>query len=97
MLVLSRKLNERIQIGNDIQVTILSVDRNRVKVGVTAPDHVRVTRSELLPISGIAGSLHRTQPSTSGLPDLQTSSRQPTANHGQYCECETCSQIQPKG
>ncbi len=49
MLVLSRKINESIAIGPDIQLTVLSINGSRVKVGIEAPPHVRVLRDELSP------------------------------------------------
>ncbi len=52
MLVLSRKKNETIVIGSDIQITVVSVSAHRVKIGIQAPDYVRVLRSELLPLGG---------------------------------------------
>jgi carbon storage regulator CsrA len=52
MLVLSRKTHETIVIGSDIQVTVVSVSANRVKIGIQAPDDVRVLRSELSPPGG---------------------------------------------
>jgi len=48
MLVLSRKVGERIHIGNDIIVTVLSVRGGRVRVGIEAPDGVQIKREELL-------------------------------------------------
>ncbi len=47
MLVLSRKLDQSIQIGDEITVTIVSVKGNTVRLGISAPDHIRVARSEL--------------------------------------------------
>ena len=47
MLVLSRKTREDIQIGDDITITILAIDGNRVRIGITAPDGVPVDRAEL--------------------------------------------------
>lgn len=48
MLVLSRKANEAITIGDDIQVTVLSIDADRVKLGIEAPRDVRVYRYETI-------------------------------------------------
>lgn len=48
MLVLSRKKDERIVIGDDIVVTIVEVAGQRVRLGVEAPREVRVMRGELL-------------------------------------------------
>jgi carbon storage regulator len=47
MLVLSRKQNEQILVGDDIEITIVEMGRHRVKVGISAPPHVRVLRREL--------------------------------------------------
>jgi carbon storage regulator len=49
MLVLSRKLNEKIVIDGEITVTIVKIDRNQVRIGIEAPGHVRVYREEILP------------------------------------------------
>lgn len=48
MLVLTRKAEESIRIGDDITVTILSIDGERVRVGIDAPRSIRVYREELL-------------------------------------------------
>lgn len=47
MLVLTRKAQERILIGDNIKVTILRVKGNAVRVGIDAPSDVRVVRGEL--------------------------------------------------
>ena len=47
MLVLGRKQGESIRIGTEIEVTIVGISGNRVRVGIKAPDHVRVLRQEL--------------------------------------------------
>ena len=49
MLVLSRKVNEKVMIGNDITITIVKIDRNQVRIGIEAPGHVPVYREEILP------------------------------------------------
>jgi carbon storage regulator len=51
MLVLCRKQNERIMIGDDIVVTIAKIDRNQVRIGIEAPRNVRVFREELLSVA----------------------------------------------
>ncbi len=47
MLVLGRKTNESILIGDDIEVTVLAVEGDRVKIGIKAPGSVRILRQEL--------------------------------------------------
>jgi len=47
MLVLTRKLDEAIQIGDNIKITVLRVKGNTVRIGIEAPKSVRVIRDEL--------------------------------------------------
>ncbi len=47
MLVLSRKIEESLIIADDIVVTILGVDGDRVRVGISAPPEIRVVRQEV--------------------------------------------------
>ncbi|WP_372720679.1 carbon storage regulator [Novipirellula sp.] len=47
MLVLTRKLDEKIQIGNDITITLVRVQGNTVRIGIEAPRDIRVIRAEL--------------------------------------------------
>jgi carbon storage regulator len=48
MLVLSRKVGEKVLVADDIVVTVLAVRGNQVKIGIEAPEWVRVVRAELL-------------------------------------------------
>lgn len=47
MLALSRKKNEAIIINNNIQVTVLEVKGDQVKIGITAPKEVPIYRKEV--------------------------------------------------
>ena len=47
MLVLSRKPGEKVVIGDGITVTVVEVKGNRIRVGIDAPDQVRILRAEL--------------------------------------------------
>ena len=47
MLILSRKINEKICIGGNITLTIIDVKGDQVKVGVEAPKEVKVFRQEV--------------------------------------------------
>jgi carbon storage regulator len=48
MLVLSRKLNEKIVIDGGIVVTVVKIDRNQIRLGIEAPGNVRVFREEII-------------------------------------------------
>lgn len=47
MLVLTRKLNEEVVIAGQIQIQILEVSGNRVRLGITAPDDISIQRREI--------------------------------------------------
>lgn len=47
MLVLTRKIGQSFQIGEDIKVTITEVSGDKVKIGIDAPREMRVLRDEL--------------------------------------------------
>jgi len=47
MLILSRRPNEAIRIGDDIEVMVLSVDGRVVRLGISAPRELRVDRQEV--------------------------------------------------
>jgi carbon storage regulator len=44
MLVLTRKLGERISIGHDVEVVVLKVSGNRVRLGISAPPDIPIQR-----------------------------------------------------
>ena len=48
MLVLARKLDESIVIGDDVVVKVISIEKGVVKLGIEAPSSVSIMRSELL-------------------------------------------------
>ena len=50
MLVLSRKLGEKIMIGENIVVTVVKIDRNQIRLGIEAPQDVPVFREEIMPL-----------------------------------------------
>jgi carbon storage regulator CsrA len=47
MLVLSRKASESIRIGPDIVISVLAIQGNRVRLGVSAPTDIAICRTEL--------------------------------------------------
>lgn len=48
MLVLSRKLDDVIVIGDDVRITIVKIERNCVRIGIEAPHSTPIVREELL-------------------------------------------------
>ena len=48
MLVLRRKVGEAIILGGVVEVTVLAVEGERVKLGITAPPEITIVRAELL-------------------------------------------------
>lgn len=50
MLILSRKTDESIDIGDDIQISVLEIKGSRVKLAIRAPRSISIRRSELPPI-----------------------------------------------
>lgn len=47
MLVLTRRVNEEIIIDGNIRITITAIAKDKVRIGVSAPDNVRVDRAEV--------------------------------------------------
>lgn len=50
MLVLSRKLGEKICIGENIFITVVDIDRGKIRLGIDAPRDIPIFREELLPL-----------------------------------------------
>lgn len=47
MLALARKVNQSIMIGNDIEVTILEIKGDQIKIGINAPKNIPIYRKEI--------------------------------------------------
>ena len=59
MLVLSRRLGQRFQIGEDVRITIVKVDRNSVRIGIEAPADVMIRREEILEEDEVPQNSHK--------------------------------------
>jgi carbon storage regulator len=64
MLVLSRKLGEKIYIGDNICITVVDIDRGKIRLGIEAPRDVPIYRQELLPLKATDNSV----PGSSSVP-----------------------------
>lgn len=49
MLVLSRKIGERIYVSDGIWITVVDIDRGKIRLGIDAPRDKQISREELLP------------------------------------------------
>jgi len=47
MLILSRKVNESLMIGDDVSVTVLSIKGGQIRIGISAPRDIAVHRQEI--------------------------------------------------
>lgn len=61
MLVLTRKIDEQIVIGDNIKITVIKVRNNQVRLGISAPRDVRVLRGELEPKENAATETANTE------------------------------------
>ena len=89
MLVLSRRVGERLMIGDDIVITVIEVRGDGVRLGIDAPREVRVHRAEVLEAvraanvaasavdDGVVAQLRRLVPSTSQPPESLMRETQP--------------------
>ena len=68
MLILSRKVNEKIMIGDDISISIIEIRGDQVRLGVSAPKMVKVFRQEVF--DAIRAENKAAAESSPGLPDL---------------------------
>lgn len=68
MLVLSRKIGERIVIGDNVVIQVLAVRRGQIRLGITAPTSVSIRREELPRFPAEERPPSRTLPSATPLP-----------------------------
>lgn len=68
MLVLTRKLMEKLYIGNDVCVTVVRLEGGQVRLGIDAPRDVAVVRAELLEGPGVSPRIHAEEPARTPAP-----------------------------
>ena len=80
MLVLSRKINESIQIGTDVEVTVIDVRGDVVRLGINAPQKTQIWRKELWDViveenraAAKAARVDKNSPHTAPTPQLPVS------------------------
>ena len=82
MLILSRKIDEKIKIGNDITITLIDVHGDQVKIGVEDPKDVKVMRSPINEFVGTANFIEVYVYSKDELKTKRKSSLFPPWNRG---------------
>ncbi len=70
MLILTRKPEESIMVGDDIEIKVLGIQENQVRLGITAPKHVSIHRREIYLTIQEENSEAAATPSLSVLADL---------------------------
>lgn len=53
MLVISRKLGEKVFIGPGVCIIVVDIDRSKIRLGIACPKHIPIYREELLPKEGV--------------------------------------------
>lgn len=76
MLILSRKLNEKIMIGDDVSISVIEIRGDQVKLGVDAPRSVKVFRREVF--DAILEENRAAVESASVLPDVDLGAERET-------------------
>lgn len=76
MLILTRKAGQSLVLGDDVVVTVLEVDGDRVKLGIAAPQSVRILRQELCEAVREANLAAKRSPNDLGLSALLEPLRQ---------------------
>ena len=59
MLILTRRPREVVMIGDDVQIMVLDIAGDRVRLGITAPREIQVRRDDFKPIQASPASPHR--------------------------------------
>lgn len=75
MLVLTRKPGESVMIGDDIEIAIVSVSGDQVKIGINAPKHIDIHRKEIYVQIG-----NENKSASAGVTDLSSLLKLPPRN-----------------
>jgi carbon storage regulator len=78
MLILSRKVNEKIVIGDDVTISIIEIKGDQIRIGVDAPRSVKVFRQEVF--SEIRAANKAASESSAALPKLDVPMPAPSAD-----------------
>jgi carbon storage regulator len=83
MLILTRRVGETLKVGNDVDVTVLGVKGNQIRIGIKAPKSVAVHREEIFDrIQREAELAQRSDPTRGGPVKGDTKAEEPDLNSG---------------
>ena len=83
MLILTRRVGETLKVGNDVDVTVLGVKGNQIRIGIKAPKSVAVHREEIFDrIQREAELAQRSDPTRGGPGKGDTQAEEPDLNSG---------------
>jgi carbon storage regulator len=83
MLILTRRVGETLKVGNDVDVTVLGVKGNQIRIGIKAPKSVAVHREEIFDrIQREAELAQRSDPSGGGPGKGETQAEGPNRESG---------------
>jgi len=83
MLILTRRVGETLKVGNDVDVTVLGVKGNQIRIGIKAPKSVAVHREEIFERIQREAELAQRSDSTRGGPGkADTQAEEPDPNPG---------------
>lgn len=73
MLILSRKKNEGLVINENTEITVIDIQGDKVRIGIDAPDFVKIVRKELLETEDLnrEAALIKTKPDVKKLKELE--------------------------
>jgi carbon storage regulator len=47
MLILTRKIGQRLMVGDDVIIEVVDINKSEIRLGITAPEHIKILREEL--------------------------------------------------
>ena len=85
MLILTRRVGETLKVGNDVDVTVLGVKGNQIRIGIKAPKNVAVHREEIFERIQREAELAQRSDQSRGGPekgDTQAQAQEPSLKSG---------------
>lgn len=97
MLVLTRKIGEKIVIGKNITVTVIGIGPNRVRLGIVAPEDVRIDRQEIhekIAAEAAAAAAPQREVAPTAMRPPTTAHKYAPCGHGYAPKCCECGELE---